>query len=71
LKSPTHASVWTVGVKAGDRVKAGQKLVIVESMKMEIAVAAPHNGTIVDVLCSQGNQVTAGQSLLFFRPEVV
>jgi urea carboxylase len=69
LKSPTHASVWTVGVKPGDQVTAGQKLVIVESMKMEIAVAAPHNGTIVDVLCSQGNQVAAGQSLLFFRPE--
>jgi urea carboxylase len=69
LKSPAHASVWNIGVKPGDRVKAGQKLVIVESMKMEIAVAAPHNGEIVDVLCRQGAQVAAGQSLLFFRPE--
>jgi urea carboxylase len=69
LKSPTHASVWTIGVKPGDQVTAGQKLVIVESMKMEIAVAAPHDGVIVDVLCSQGSQVAAGQSLLFFRPE--
>ena len=33
LKSPTHASVWTVGVKPGDHVTAGQKLVIVEFPK--------------------------------------
>jgi urea carboxylase len=69
LKSPAHASVWNISVKAGDRVESGQRLVIVESMKMEIAVAAPHGGTIVEILCAQGAQVTAGQSLLFLRPE--
>jgi urea carboxylase len=69
LKSPAHASVWNVGVKDGDRVEAGQRLVVVESMKMEIAVAAPVNGTVVEVLCRQGTQVIAGQPLLFLRPE--
>jgi urea carboxylase len=70
LKSPAHASVWHIAVKAGDRVEAGQRLVVVESMKMEIAVAAPQRGTVVEVLCAQGAQVTAGQVLVFLRPEV-
>ena len=69
LKSPAHASVWNIAVKPGDRVEAGQRLIVVESMKMEIAVASPQRGTVVEVLCSQGAQVTAGQSLLFLRPE--
>ena len=68
-KSPAHASVWHIAVKAGDRVEEGQRLVVVESMKMEIAVAAPEGGTVVEMLCAQGAQVTAGQSLLFVRPE--
>ncbi len=69
LKSPAYASVWHIGVKAGDQVTAGQRMVVVESMKMEIAVAAPFAGTVVEVLCEQGAQIAAGQSLLFFRPE--
>ncbi len=69
LKSPAHASVWHIAVKAGDRVEAGQRLVVVESMKMEIAVAAPQRGTVVEVLCVQGTQVIAGQALVFLQPE--
>jgi biotin carboxyl carrier protein len=38
-------------------------------MKMEIAVSAPEDGTVVEVLCAHGAQVTAGQSLVFLRPE--
>ena len=56
-------------MKAGDQVKAGDRLVIVESMKMEIAIAAPTSGTVVEILCVQGVRVSAGQPLLFLRPE--
>jgi urea carboxylase len=70
VNSPTHGSIWNVAVKAGDRVAQGQRLVIVESMKMEIAVSAPQGSTVVEVLCAQGAQVTAGQNLLFLRPEI-
>ena len=69
IKSPAHASVWNIPVKPGDRVKPGQRLVVVESMKMEIAVSAPHAGTVIEVLCGQGAQVAAGQSLVFLQPE--
>jgi urea carboxylase len=68
LKSPAHASVWNIGVKPGDRVEAGQRLIVVESMKMEIAVATPFAGTVVEILVPQGAQVTAGQPLLFLEP---
>jgi urea carboxylase len=71
MKSPAHASVWHIAVRAGDRVEAGQRLVVVESMKMEIAVSAPWAGTVEEMLCVQGVQVTAGQSLLFLRPQAV
>jgi urea carboxylase len=69
VKSPAHGSVWNVGVKAGERVERGQRLVIVESMKMEIGVATPCDGIVVEVLCGPGAQVGAGESLLFLRPE--
>jgi urea carboxylase len=69
INSPTDGSIWNVAVKAGDRVAQGQRLVIVESMKMEIAVSAPQGSTVVEVLCAQGAQVAAGQSLMFLRPE--
>lgn len=69
VKSPAHASVWSIAVQAGDRVARGQRLVIVESMKMEIAISAPQDGTVVEVLCAHGAQVAAGQSLVFLRPE--
>ncbi len=69
IKSPAHGSVWNVAVKAGERVGRGQRLVIVESMKMEIAVASPCDGIVVELLCGPGAQVAAGESLLFLRPE--
>ena len=70
VNSPAYGSIWNIAVKAGDRVAPGQRLVILESMKMEIAVAAPQGSTVVEVLCAQGAQVAAGQSLIFLRPEV-
>ncbi len=71
IHSPTHGSIWNVAVKAGDRVAQGQRLIVVESMKMEIAVSAPQGSTVVEVLCAQGAQVAAGQSLMFVRPEIL
>jgi urea carboxylase len=67
LKSPAHASVWNIAVKVGDTVNAGDRLVIVESMKMEIAVAAPTSGVVEEILCVQGARVAAGQALVFLR----
>lgn len=58
------ANVWQVLVKLGDVVAQGDRLVILEAMKMEIAVTADQAGTVVDVFCTQGQTVSAGQILL-------
>jgi urea carboxylase len=62
----THVpgSVWKLEVKAGERVRRGQTLLIVESMKMEIAVEAPRDGVVLELMVGEGRAVAAGQVVL-------
>jgi urea carboxylase len=69
VRSPIGASVWTIGVEAGQRVEAGQQLLVLEAMKTEIAVVAPSAGTVERLHCATGSLVSSGQILLAFRPE--
>lgn len=69
LKSPAHGSIWMVTGQVGEIISAGQRLIIVESMKMEIAVASPFAGRLVELLVQPSTQVAAGQTLAFLRPE--
>jgi urea carboxylase len=69
VRSPIGASVWTIGVETGQRVEAGQKLLVLEAMKTEIAVVAPSAGTVEKLHCAPGSLVSSGQVLLAFRPE--
>jgi urea carboxylase len=62
------ASVWQVAVRVGDRVRAGQRLVALEAMKMESAVEAPADGVVADILVAPGAQVDAGTVLLTLAP---
>jgi urea carboxylase len=55
-------------VAKGARVEKGAPLVVVESMKMEVAVEAPCDGVVVDVPCREGRPVTAGQVLVVLGP---
>jgi urea carboxylase len=68
--SPVTASVWNIAVEAGQRVEAGQKLLVLEAMKMEIAVASPAAGTVERLNCITGALVMAGQHLVTLRQEV-
>jgi urea carboxylase len=70
VRSPISASVWNVAVEAGQRVQAGQKLIVLEAMKTEIAVTAPRAGIIESLACAAGALVWAGQILLLLRGEV-
>jgi len=63
VRSPVTASVWKVLVEDGRRVEAGQQVVILEAMKMEIAVTAPVAGVVRQVHCGPGAMVEAGQKL--------
>ena len=67
VKSPITGSVWTVAVKEGDRVECGQRLLVIEAMKMEVAVAASEGGYVVEVRCHPGMQITIGQTLVVVR----
>jgi urea carboxylase len=67
--SPIAASVWNVAVEVGQQVEAGQKLIVLEAMKTEIAVAAPRAGVVEKLHCAVGSLVGAGQVLLFLRTE--
>ena len=64
VASHVAGSVWKIEAKVGDTVKAGQALVIVESMKMEFALVAPCDGKLTHLFCKEGGAVSAGQDLL-------
>ena len=49
VSSPVAGSVWNIGVEPGARVRAGDELVVVEAMKMEIPICADETGEIVEV----------------------
>ena len=67
VAAPVSGNVWNIPVQVGSKVKAGDALVIIESMKMEIAVSAPCDGEIVQLNCRAGGQVAAGQDLLIIK----
>ncbi len=64
VASPIAGSVWQVQVKVGDTVAAGQKVAIIEAMKMEVPVEAPQAGVVTALAAAPGRLVTAGQPLL-------
>jgi biotin carboxyl carrier protein len=63
VKAPLTGTVTTVNVKAGDAVKKGQVLMILEAMKMENEILALSDCTVKEVLVSAGKQVEAGDTL--------
>ena len=61
--SPMPGSVVAVQVAAGDGVKAGQALLVVEAMKMEHTLTAPHDGIVSQLAARVGQQVAVGALL--------
>ena len=68
VRSDVTGSVWQIQVKPGDRVSAGDRLVILETMKMETPILAPSSGEVVAVKLTRGALVTAGQIVIALRP---
>ena len=57
VETPVTGVVWKVRATIGDDVAAGDLLLVVESMKMEIPVESPVAGTVVELLVAEGDAV--------------
>lgn len=57
-------TVWKIEVKVGQAVEAGETLVILESMKMEMPIEAPEAGTVKEIRCKEAQAVNEGDTLL-------
>ena len=64
LTAPMPGKVVSFAVQAGDVVKKGQPLAVMEAMKMEHTIAAPADGTVAELLYAPGDQVAEGVELL-------
>ena len=64
VDSSVSGSVWQTQIQPGQVVNAGDVLLILESMKMEINITAPCAGKVVQVLKTEGSRVQAGQTLV-------
>ena len=70
IESTVPGCVWKIAVQEGSRVAAGDTVVIVESMKMEMSVTAPHDGTVLEIRCVEGKPVVLGQAIVVMTDAV-
>jgi biotin carboxyl carrier protein len=70
VRSELNAIVWKIEVAAGAIVQAGDTLIILEAMKMEIPVAAPRAGTVKTLLVTEKQQVAEGQALVVLATQL-
>jgi acetyl-CoA carboxylase biotin carboxyl carrier protein len=68
IRTGSAGAVFKVLVAVGDRVEAGQEVMQLESMKMEIPVEAEAAGTVTEVLAAVGAFVREGDVLLRLDP---
>ncbi|WP_440557741.1 acetyl/propionyl/methylcrotonyl-CoA carboxylase subunit alpha [Streptomyces sp. SCPE 10] len=68
LTAPMPGTVTVVKVAVGDEVVAGQSLLVVEAMKMEHVISAPHAGTVAELDVTPGTTVAMDQVLAVIAP---
>ncbi len=61
--APMTASVFQVTAQPGQRVAVGEKLLVLDAMKIEMVITAPASGVVRELLCRAGQMVSAGQQL--------
>mgnify|MGYP000544741730 CR=1 FL=1 len=64
LSAPMPGKILSFLVKAGDMVSKGQPLAVMEAMKMEHTITAPHDGVVEELLYAVGDQVAEGGEIL-------
>ncbi len=65
--SPMPGTIISIKVKVGDAVKAGDVLLVLESMKIQNEITAPRDGTIKEILVTEGKYVKRRESLISIR----
>lgn len=63
IECPMPGKILSITAAVGQRVSAGQCLMVLEAMKMENEMVAPRNGTVKQILVSQGTMVNTGDVL--------
>lgn len=61
VKSEITGTVWQIRVNSGDRIEAGDTLIVIESMKMEIPVITEDGGVVQEILVKVRDPVSEGQ----------
>ena len=67
VKASMAGSIWKITVNQGDQVKIGQDVVILESMKMEIPIAAEVAGIVKELKLAEGAFVNEGDVILIIE----
>ncbi len=68
VKAPMNANVWQLCVEPGQRVNAGDRVAILEAMKMEVTVPSPVSGVVREILTAPGREVRPGQVIAIVGP---
>ena len=69
VRAPMPGTVVAALAEAGQQVRAGQPLVIVEAMKMEHTVTAPADGVVAELTVKPGQPVRMDETLAVIQPE--
>jgi 3-methylcrotonyl-CoA carboxylase alpha subunit len=69
ITAPMHGKLVALFVQPGDRVEKGQRLAVVEAMKMEHVLVAPTDGEVAEIAAEPGAQVAEGARLIVLRAQ--
>ncbi len=64
VEAPLPGNVLSIKVNVGDKVSAGDVLLLIEAMKMENEICAPSDGVVAQICVSTGNMVNTGDTLI-------
>ena len=69
IAAPMHGQLLSIDVETGARVSKGQRIAVLEAMKMQHELTAPGDGTVVDIAAVAGKQIVAGDLIMVLELE--